>query len=108
MGKGADSLDTTLFRLPVLTLPFSLTSSGRYFVGFPVAIKTPGISVNCALTTEMMLFGMISELISRINRSLSLSFSVYLWKFTATFMLDSRKEARSLGSDPRFQGSVRF
>ena len=78
MGKGADSLDTTLFRLPVLTLPFSLTSSGRYFVGFPVAIKTPGISVNCALMTEMMLFGMISELISRINRSLSLSFSVYL------------------------------
>ena len=78
MGKGADSLDTTLFRLPLSALPFSPTSSGRHFVGFPIAIKTPGISVNCALMNEMMLFGMISELISRINRFLSLSFSAYL------------------------------
>ena len=36
-GKRADSLDTTLFRLPVLALPFSPTSSGRHYAGFPVA-----------------------------------------------------------------------
>ena len=91
-GKRADSLDTTLFRLPVLALPFSPTSSGRHYAGFPVAIKTPGICVNFALINEIMLFGIISELISRITWSISLFYSVYLGKSTASFILDSRKE----------------
>ena len=82
----------TLFRLPVLALPFFPTSSGRHCAGFPVAIKTPGICVNFALINEIMLFGIISELISRITWSISLFYSVYLGKFTASFMLDSRKE----------------
>ena len=76
--KRADSLDTTPFRLPVL--PFSPTSSGRHFAGFPVAIKTPGICVNFALINEIMLFGIISELISRITWSLPLVYSVYFGK----------------------------
>ena len=80
MGKRADSLDTTLFRLPVLALPFSPTSSGRHYAGFPVAIKTPGICVNFALINEIMLFGIISELISRITWSLPLVYSVYFGK----------------------------
>ena len=101
-GKRADNLDTTLLRLPVLALPFSPSSSGRHFAGFPVVIKTPRICVNCALINEIMLFGMISELISRITRFLSLFYLVNLWKFTATFILDSRKEARSSASDLRF------
>ena len=67
MGKRGDSLDTTLFRLPVLALPFSPTSSGRHYASFRVAIKTPKICVNCVLIDEIMLFGMISELISRIT-----------------------------------------
>ena len=45
-----------------------------------------------------MLFGIISELISRISWSFPLFYSVYLGKFTVTFMLDSRKETRSLAS----------
>ena len=90
--KRADNLDATLFRLPVLALPFSPKGSGRYFAGFPVAIKTPGIRVNFALINEIMLFGIISELISRITWSISLFYSVYLGKSTASFMLDSRKE----------------
>ena len=77
-GKRADDLDTTLFPLPVLALPFSLSSSGRHFAGFPVVIKTPRICVNSALINEIMLFGMISELISRITRFLSLFYSVNL------------------------------
>ena len=101
-GKRADNLDTTLFRLPVLALPFSPSSSGRHFAGFPVVIKTPSICVHCVLINEMMLFGMISELISNITRLLSLFYSVNLWKFTATFILDSRKETRSSASDLRF------
>ena len=102
-GKRADSRDTTLLRLPVLALPFSPTSSRRHYVGFPVAIKTLGIFVNFALINEIMLFGIISELISRINWSFSLFYSVYLGKFTATFMLDSRKKTRSLQApDQRF------
>ena len=80
--KRADSLDTTPFRLPVL--PFSPTSSGRHFAGFPVAIKTPGIWVNFALKNGIMLFGIISgiitELISRITWSLPLVYSVYFGK----------------------------
>ena len=68
----------TLFRLPVLALSFSPSSSGRHFAGFPVVIKTSRIFVNCALINEIMLFGMISELISRITRFLSLFYSVNL------------------------------
>ena len=83
-GKRADSLDTTLFRLPVLALPLPPTSSGRHFAGFPVAIKTPGICVNFALINEIMLFGIIagiiSKLISRITWPLPLVYSVYLGK----------------------------
>ena len=79
-----NSLDTTLFRLPVLALPLPPTSSGRHFAGFPVAIKTPGICVNFALINEIMLFGIIagiiSKLISRITWSLPLVYSVYLGK----------------------------
>ena len=63
-GKRADNLDTILFRLAVLALPFSPSSSGRHFAGFPVAIKTHIICVNCALINEIMTFGMISELVS--------------------------------------------
>ena len=107
-GKRAVNLDTTLFRLPVLALPFSPSSSGRHFAGFPVAIKTPRICVNCALINEIILFGIISELISRITRSLSLFYSVYLRKFTATLILYSRKETRSLASDPRFHAQLPF
>ena len=77
-GKRADNLDTTLFRLPVLALPFSPLSSERHFAGFPVVIKTRRICVNCAIVNEIMLFGMISELVSRITRSLSLFYSVNL------------------------------
>ena len=76
-GKRADSLDTTLFRLPVLASPFFPTSSGRHYAGFPVAIKTPGICVNFALINEIMLFEIISELISW---SLPLVYSVYFGK----------------------------
>ena len=76
-GKRADNLDTTLFRLPVLALPFSPTCSGRHYAGFPVSIKTPGICVNFALINEIMLFGIISELISRITRFLPLVYSMY-------------------------------
>ena len=76
-GKRADSLDTTLFRLPVSALPFSPTSSGHHYAGFPVAIKTPGICVNFALINEIMLFEIISELISW---SLPLVYSVYFGK----------------------------
>ena len=66
-GKRADSLDTTLFRLPVFAAPFSPTSSGRHYAGFPVAIKTPGICLNFALINEIMLFEIISEFISKIT-----------------------------------------
>ena len=76
------------------------------------SISTSGVGVavlpNCALVNRIMMFGMISELISRIKKSLSLFYSVYLWKFTVTFMLDSRWETRSFASDPWFQGWVRF
>ena len=58
-GERADSLDKTLFRLPLLALPFSPTSSGRHFAAFPIAIKTPRNYVNCALVYEIILFGMI-------------------------------------------------
>ena len=73
-----DNLDTTLIRLPVLALPFSQSSSGHHFTGFPVVIKTPRICVNCALKDEIMQFGMISKFISRITRFLSLFYSVNL------------------------------
>ena len=49
-----------------------------------------------------MLFGIISELISRITRSVSLFHSTYLWKFTAKFILDFRKETRSLEAIQEF------
>ena len=68
----------TLFRLPVLALPFFPTSSGRHYAGFAVAIKTPRIYVNCTLINEIMLFEIISELTSRITWSLSLFYLVYL------------------------------
>ena len=71
-GERVDSLDKTLFRLPLLALPFSPTSSGRHFAAFPIAIKTPRNYVNCALVYEIILFGMISKLISRIMRAPSL------------------------------------
>ena len=62
----------------------SQTSSGRHFAGFTVAIKTPGICVNFALKNEIMLFGIISgiisELISKITWSLPLVYSVYFGK----------------------------
>ena len=62
----------------------SQTSSGRHFAGFTVAIKTPGICVNFALKNEIMLFGIISgiisELISRITWSFPLVYSVYFGK----------------------------
>ena len=48
----------------MLALPFSPSSSGRHFAGFPVAIKTHLICVNYALINEIMTFGMISELVS--------------------------------------------
>ena len=64
----------------MLALPFSLASSGRRYAGFPVAIKTPGICVNFALINEILLFGIISELNSRITRSLPLVYSVYFGK----------------------------
>ena len=67
-----------LFRRSVLALPFSPSSSGRHLAGFPVVIKTPRICVKFALISEIVLFGMISELISRITRSLSLFYSVKL------------------------------
>ena len=79
-GKCADSLDTTLFRLPVLALPFSPTSSERHYAGFPLAIKTPGICVNFAPINEIMLSETISEFISRVTWSLSLVYSVYFGK----------------------------
>ena len=91
-GKRADSLDTTLFRLPVLALTFTPTSSGRHYAGFPVTIKTPGICVNFALINEIMLFGIISELISMITWSLLLVYSVY------SFIMNSRKETQSLAN----------
>ena len=83
-GKHAESLHTTLFRLPVLALPFSPTSSGRHFAGFPIAIKTPGICVSFALINEIMLFGIISgiisELICKITWSLPMVYSVCFGK----------------------------
>ena len=82
----------------MLALPFSPTSSRRHYAGFPVAIKTLGIFANFAPINEIMLFGIMSELVSRITWSFPLFYSVYLGKFTATFMLDSRKETRSLAS----------
>ena len=88
-----DNLDTTLFRLPVLGLLFSPTSSGRNFAA---------ICVNDALINEIMLFGIISKLISRITRPVSLFHSTYLSKFTATFILDFRKETRSLEAIQEF------
>ena len=62
MGKRADSLDTTLFRLPLFMLPFFPTSSGRHFAGFPVAIKTPGICVNFAIINEIICLELVQEL----------------------------------------------
>ena len=76
----------------MLALPFSPTSSGRHYAGFPVAIKTPGICVNFALINEIMLFGIISELISMITWSLPLVYSVY------SFIMNSRKETQSLAN----------
>ena len=76
------------------------------------SISTSGVGVavlpNCALVNRIMLFGMISELISRITKSLSLFYSVYMWKFTVTFMLDSRWETRSFASDPWFRAEFAF
>ena len=72
-----DSLNTTLFRLPVSALPFFPVSSGRHYAGFPVAIKTPGICVNFALINWIIMFEIISELIFRITWSLPLVYSVY-------------------------------
>ena len=40
----------------MLALPFSPTSPGRHYPGFPVAIKTFRICVNFALINEIMLF----------------------------------------------------
>ena len=67
--KRVNSLDTTQFRLPVLGLLFSPTSSGR---------NLAAICVNDAFINEIMLFSIISELISRITRSISLFHSTYL------------------------------
>ena len=64
----------------MLALPFSPTSSGRHYAGFPVATKTPGICINFAFIDELVLFGIISELISRITWSLPLVYSVYFRK----------------------------
>ena len=94
-GKRADSLDTTLFRLQVLALPFSPTSSVQQV---PVAIKTPGICMNFALINEIMPFAIISELISGITWSFPWFIQCILGKFTASFMLNSRKETQSLAS----------
>ena len=77
-GERADSLDRTLFRLPVLALSFYSTNSGHHFAGFPVAIETRGICVNRALVNEIIMFGISPKLISRISRSSSFSYSVYL------------------------------
>ena len=101
-GKRADSLDTTLFRLLVLALPFSPTSSGRHFAGFPVSIKTPGICVNFALINEIMLFGIISgiisELISRVTLSLPLVYSVCFGKIYHLIYAEFPNETQSLAS----------
>ena len=78
-----------------IALPFSPTSSGRHYAGFPVVIKTPGICVNSALVNEIMLFGIISELISG---PFLLFIRCILGKVTASFMLNSRKETQSLAS----------
>ena len=40
----------------MLALPFSPTSPGRHYPGFPVAIKMFRICVNFALINEIMLF----------------------------------------------------
>ena len=87
-GERADSLDRTLFRLPALTLSFYSTNSGQHFAGFPVAIETRGICVNCALVNEIIMFGINPKLISRISRSPSLFYSVYL-KIIATFFFQA-------------------
>ena len=79
-GTRADSLDTTLFRILVLAFLFSPTSSGRHYAGFFVVIKTPGICVNFALINEIMLFAIISGLISRITWFLSSVYLVYFGK----------------------------
>ena len=59
-------------------LLFSPTCSERHYADFPVAVKTPGICVNCSLIKEIILFGIISELFSRITWFLSLFYLVYL------------------------------
>ena len=90
-GESADSLDRTLFRLPVLVFLFCSTNSGHHFAGFPVAIETRGICVNFALVNEIIMFGINPKLISRISRSPSFSYSVYLWKFIAKFLQSGSK-----------------
>ena len=70
-----DNLATTLFRLP-MALSFSAITSGCYSAFFPVAIKTPGICVNCSLLDEIMLFW--NDFISTISRYPCLFYSVYL------------------------------
>ena len=54
----------------------SQTSSGRHFAGFTVAIKTPGICVNFALKNEIMLFGIISGIISELISRITWSFGL--------------------------------
>ena len=96
---GHDSISTSA--IGVVVLRYKFRTSFRLFL---VAIKMPGICINCALMNGIMPFGMISKLISSISRYL------ILFDITATFLLDSRKEiqTRSLASDPRFQDSVCF
>ena len=89
----------------------SQTSSGRHFAGFTVAIKTPGICVNFALKNEIMLFGIISgiisELISRITWSFPLVYWVYFGKiYRFIYAAFPKGNNRWQTPDPRFQGSV--
>ena len=69
--SGHDSISTSGVGVAVLTNKFR-----TLLRWFPVAIKTQRICINCAPINEIMLFGIISELISRITWSLSLFYSV--------------------------------
>ena len=54
--------------------------------------------MNFALINEIMPFAIISELISGITWSFPWFIQCILGKFTASFMLNSRKETQSLAS----------
>ena len=104
-GKRADNLDTTLFQLPVFALPFSPSSSGRHFAGFPVVIKTPRICINCALINEIMLFRNqvpFFVLLGKFVKIYLLLSGIHNKCSSATFILDSQKETQSSASDLRF------